>query len=122
MEAKVKHYQELFGLQNWNIEIKKDATLNGNARTIADPRYCKAVITFRFDSDPANEDAIIIHELIHIIMAAYDYLVDNNKEISKIDQSAADELFFNARESSVSQLTQVIMRILKHDNQTTESV
>jgi len=115
MEEKIKYYQELFGLQNWNIEIKKDAALNANAQTYADPVYCKAVITFRFDSDPVNEDAIIIHEFIHILMATYDKIVDNNIAISKLEQSTSDELFFYARENAVSQLTQVFIRLQKHE-------
>lgn len=112
----ITSYQHLFGLQNWKITLIKPEqdTELANAKTLADPRYNSATMTIypRFIVNPELWDEIIIHELIHIIMAGYDYLVDNTT-ITDIPQATTDELLFNARESSVSQLTSIIMRIKK---------
>lgn len=112
----ITRYQHLFGLDNWKIELTKpeqDRELV-NAKTLADPRYNRAVMTLypRFIANPEIWDEIVIHELIHVIMAGYDHLVDNTT-ITDIPQATTDELLFNARESSVSQLTNIIMRIKK---------
>lgn len=99
---KIIKYQKLFGLDNWKIIVGFDFNLNANARTIADPRYYKAEITFKKEC----EDEIIVHEMIHVVMALYDFYADN------LGKEGSDELFFIARENSVSQLTHIIMRIL----------
>lgn len=113
IDETIKSYQHLFGLDNWTIEIVKapqDVEL-ANAKTLADPRYNRAVMTLypRLLTDKPRWESIIIHELIHIVMAWYDYFADNLGKEEKM----VDELFFIARENSVSQLTSIIMRIKK---------
>lgn len=109
----IKTYQHLFGLDNWKITLIKpeiDQEL-ANAKTYADPRYNTAVMTLypRLINDPTIWDEIVIHELIHIAMSLYDFFADNlGKEGKEVD-----DLFFIARENSVSQLTSIIMRIKK---------
>ena len=110
MEALVKRYQELFGLQNWIIEIKTDSSLNAAAKTIADPRYYRAEMTFGSIIKKEELEEIIVHEMIHIVMALYDFYADN------LGKEGSDELFFVARENSVSQLTHVMMRFIKRDH------
>jgi hypothetical protein len=116
IEELITSYQHLFGLDNWKIILIKpdqDAELT-NAKTLADPRYNRATMTLypRLLADQTIWDEIIVHELIHIVMAGYDHLVDNTT-ITDIPQATTDELLFNARENSVSQLTSIIMRIKK---------
>lgn len=51
-------------------------------------------------------DLVIIHELIHIVMALYDFYADN------LGKEGSQELFYIARENSVSQLANIIVRLL----------
>ncbi len=112
---KVKEYQARFGLQNWSIIIQEspiDQDLR-NAKTLADPRYYRAIMTVYpiLLNNKEIWDEIVIHELIHIVMAQYDFYVDNYIEFSKIPENLSQELYFNEREATVSQLTSIIMRI-----------
>jgi len=110
IKTKVKQYQQIFGLENWTIELTEDPNLNASARTFADPRYYKASITYK----PGKfTDETIVHELIHIVMALYDFYADN------LGREGSDELFFVARENAVSQLTHIMMRILKNEKSNT---
>lgn len=107
---RLEYFKELFGLKNWDILVKLSPTVDQNhsAMTLADPRYHHADMTV-YPQVLANEgafDAIIVHELIHIVMAMYDYFADN------LGKKGTDELFFIAREKSVSELTHIFMRIL----------
>lgn len=113
IEELITSYQHLFGLDNWKITIIKPQldTELANAKTIADPRYNRATMTLypRLIADDTIWEEIIIHELIHIVMSLYDFFADN---LGK-EGETTDELFFIARENSVSQLTSIIMRIKK---------
>lgn len=116
-EQRVKFLQGKFGLQNWAIIIQEspvDQDLR-NAKTLADPRYYRAIMTVYpvLLANPAIWDEIIVHELIHVVMANYDMYVDNFTEFSKLPEPAAQELYYNQREASVSQLTTILMRLLK---------
>jgi|GEM_PF-6047681 len=104
MEQKVKHYQELFGLTNWNINVRHFPTLNQTARTVADPRYYHATIDFK-DENP--EEWVILHEMIHVVMALYDFYCDNVLPMEH------QEIIMTGRESVVSELTTIMMRIMK---------
>ena len=116
IEDKIKYYQKLFGLENWTIIVQKSPVdiEQRNAKTLADPRYYQAIMTVYpiLLANPEIWDEIVIHELIHVLMAQYDFYVDNFTEFSKLPEKAAEELYFGAREGSVSQITSIIMRIL----------
>lgn len=111
-DQKLRDYQELFGLQNWTISLLTSDTLKQNAMTYADPNYNRATITINNNilDKPAYFDELIIHELIHIVMALYDYFADN------LGQEGSDKLFFIARENSVSQLTKIMLRVKDERN------
>lgn len=96
-------WQERFGLSNWVISLEIDHTLKQNAKTIADPRYQRAkIIVAKDDLAPEEQDRIMIHELIHIVMSMYDFYVDN-----KIEN---DDVVAVARENAVSQLGEIFAR------------
>lgn len=105
------YYQSLFGLENWQIEVLWETkfTEDASAKTLADPKYLKAYmwLSDHIKQTSKKWDEIIIHELIHVVMAWYDYYADN------LAQEGTQELFFNVREHSVSQLTTIIQRIIK---------
>jgi len=108
---RLEYFKDLFGLKNWDIlvNLAQFEDKNHSAMTIADPRYHHAVMTV-YPQALMNEgsfDSIIVHELIHIVMAMYDYFADN------LGKKGTDELFFIAREKSVSELTHIFMRLLK---------
>lgn len=107
---RVKHFQKIFGLTNWNITVVRAINKDGehSARTLADPRYHQATITFYLGIDESTVDDIIVHELIHVVMAMYDYFADN------LGKEGTDNLFFIAREKSVSELTHIFMRVLNN--------
>ncbi len=113
---RVNYFQHLFGLDNWTINIQSSpqGEENHRAKTIADPRYNLATITTYplLINDEKIWDEIIIHELIHVIMANYDCYADNVSNLGK-DQEVVDMILFNSRENAVSQLTSVIMRLIK---------
>ena len=102
-------YQKLFALENWTFTVKENSFSPGdyNAKTLADPRYHHADITISASLNPEDHERIVIHELIHVVMALYDFYVDS------IGQPEAKELYFTSRESAVSQLTAIIMRVMK---------
>lgn len=105
------YYQSLFGLDNWKIDVlwEKQFTEQAAAKTLADPKYMRAYVWLSEHTKQTASvwDEIIIHELIHIVMAWYDYYADN------LSQEGTQELFFNVRENSVSQLTTIMQRIIK---------
>lgn len=114
--ARVEDFQHLFGLDNWTITILHTDTVEDHqAKTLADPRYCQASITIwpKLLSNESIWDEILMHEFIHILMAQYDFYVDNLGKEIKNDKGEiiTDELFFIARENAVSQITSVMMRI-----------
>lgn len=104
-----QEWTKRFGLTNWKIQITFDPDCLKDGITQADPRYYRANITFNTSVLDQKEewDRIIVHELIHIIMSLYDFYVDNSSK------EGTDELLMTARESSVSQLTHIILRLLK---------
>lgn len=110
-ELTVKHFQEVFGLSNWKITLieSPSAVENRTAMTLANPQYYTATMTVypRLLTDLTLWDETIVHEMIHICMALYDFYCDN------LGKEGSDDLFYTAREGSVSQITQVIMRLLK---------
>jgi hypothetical protein len=112
IRERVSKYQKLFGLDNWTIDAGFKFDLAANAKTMADPRYYKATISFKDQNQP---DEIIVHEMIHIVMAKYDFYVDNFTDFSKLPTEAADNLYFIERESSVSQMTKIMMRLIKQN-------
>lgn len=101
-EIVLKRWQEKFGLTNWVIRFEIDSKLKQNAKTIADPRYQRATITVHSDFEEIEWNRIIVHELIHIVMAMYDFYVDNS-----IDNS---DIISVARENAVSQLGEIFLR------------
>lgn len=107
---KLDYYQDLFGLNNWhiNLVVSQLQVQNHHAMTLADPRYHKATITVypNLITNPAAYDETIIHELIHIVFAMYDYFADN------LGKEGSDDMFFIAREAGVSAMTSIIMRII----------
>lgn len=106
--GRVKYFQDLFGLQNWKIEAFEDKELKQNAKTIADPRYYKAIITVAdyILEDEKIWDEIIVHEMIHIVMSLLDFYTDN------LTKEGMNELLSVARENSVSQLANIMIRII----------
>ena len=115
---RVTYYQHLFGLDNWQISIQEGKEEgNHSAKTIADPRYAKALMTvYPKFLESKVWDETIIHELIHVIMSEYDFYVDNLGHEIKNEKGEiiTDELFFIARERAVSELTTVIIRLIKN--------
>ena len=116
-DEKVRFYQKIFGLENWTIKVKIQQfdQENRHAKTIANPIYYSVTIDIYplCLNHPEVWDSVLIHEFIHIVMALYDFYVDNlGKEIkNEKGEVITDELFFIARESSVSQLTQIMLRM-----------
>lgn len=107
MNDKLKYYQELFGLTNWKINTSVQPTLNATARTLANPNYYVADMVFK-EEDPSDET--ILHEVIHVLFALYDFYADN------LIPQDAQAYVFTARESSVSQLVSIIMRLKNRGN------
>jgi hypothetical protein len=103
----VDKLQEDFGLSNWVIELEEVKGLKQNAKTVADPRYNRAKISVSpVVLENKNEwERVVIHELIHIIMAMYDFYVDN--KIKDQDVISVE------RESAVSQLGEILIRYAK---------
>lgn len=114
-ETKLRNYQVLFGLTNWKIILINSPVQveDRRAKTLANPQYYTATVTVypQLMNEPQVWDEIIIHELIHVVMALYDFYVDNMGTMTDITKSGVDELFFTARESSVSQITQIMLRL-----------
>lgn len=110
-EKKLTEFKELFGLHNWRITLQQVETTAFAAKTLADPRYHKAdmEVGTHIIQKPNEWEAIIVHELIHIVNALYDYFADN------LGKDGTDELFFIARESACSQMTSVILRLIKEN-------
>lgn len=107
---KIRHYQGIFGLQNWKITLvyANEDVENHKVKTYADPRYNLASMTIypRLLKEQAEWDETIVHELIHVVMALYDFFADN------LGKEESDELFAIARENATSQLTNIIMRLI----------
>ena len=123
IEDKVREIKDLFGLSNWTIILDKQLNdvphLSGltNAKTIADPNYNRATITV-YPCLLKNEsiwDEVIIHEMIHVVFAMYDFFADN------MAKKGTEDLFYLARESSTSQMTSILIRIINNkENATNE--
>ena len=119
--TQVIYWQHKFGLDNWKIIVKEDKITpddtiqTAGAKTIADPRYHVATISVYPNTLARREvwHETIIHELIHVVMSQYDMYVDNFTDFAKIPVKNADELFFCARESGVSELTSILMRLIE---------
>lgn len=105
----VKYLKRVFGLDNWEMIVVYSPDLKQNARTMADPRYYVATISVSKELLENEEkwEMVIVHELIHVVMALYDFYADN------LGKEGSNELFYIARENSVSQLAHIIMRIIK---------
>jgi hypothetical protein len=108
-KERVKYFQELFGLGNWNISVFfKGKDFEHNAQTKADPRYYESTIiiqeiTLEFEK---KWDLIIVHEMIHIVMSLLDFYTDN------MTKEGMNELLSVARENSVSQLANIMIRLI----------
>jgi hypothetical protein len=103
---RVKFYQDLFGLQNWTITFYYEPKSGPIVSTKADPRYYTALVTINKMIEVGNLDAIIVHELIHIVMSLYDFYVDN------ASKEGTQDILSTSREGATSQLANIITRIL----------
>lgn len=103
LQPEIDRLQELFGLKNWVIKTQLEPNLNAVARTMADPMYLRATITFK----TYPTEWTLTHEFIHIAMAQYDHMVDNT---SPMETQSYIQV---GREASVSQLTNIMLRIMK---------
>lgn len=103
----IQELQEKFGLQNWVIDVTEDEAQKQNAKTLADARYNRAVITINPEilKHKREWDRIIYHEFIHICLSLYDFYVDNHIQ--------DDDMIAVARESGVSNLVEIYLRNLK---------
>ncbi len=113
---RLQHFQKLFGLDNWTIKLEQ-ASLedkNHSVMTFADPRYYTATMTIYPQAlvNEADYDRLVVHELLHVVFALYDFFADN------MSKEGSDELFFIAREKSISEATAIIMRILDEKDKT----
>lgn len=113
-KKQTEHYKDMFGLSNWSINYVFHPTQVElhRAKTLANPTYNVATLTVYplLLNKREDWDEVILHELIHIVMAMYDFFVDN-----AVPDEETTQLMFFARENAVSQLTSVITRILKID-------
>lgn len=103
LSERITYYQNLFGLNNWKLNVSVNENLNATARTLANPTYFVADMVFK--SHDVDEETII-HEMIHVLFALYDFYADN------LISPDAESYVFTARESGVSQLTNIMMRML----------
>jgi hypothetical protein len=116
-KLRVEAFQNKFGLSNWKINLIFPSDnvphVSGlsRAKTLANPQYYVAEMTVYpiLLAAESEWDEVIVHELVHITMALYDFLVDN---LGASDKKENEDIFYLARESSTSQLTSIIMRLL----------
>lgn len=113
---RVSYWRKVLGMENWDIHIyfkdikrKEDnETFEGGAKTICEPAYLMATITFRPKFVKRISDQDIIHELLHCLvseLAGY-YRANNIK--------SADKWITYFEERTVSQLTEIILRVNKN--------
>ena len=121
IEEKVKEIKDLFGLTNWTIILDKKTVdvphLSGltRAKTVADPNYNRATITVYPCLKESEWDEVLIHEMIHVVFAMYDFFADN------MAKKGTEDLFYLARESATSQMTSILIRIINNkENATNE--
>ena len=109
-------WQDYFGLNNWKINVQSaimDEKMpfgekNRGIRTLADYTYATATMVVYPSTlaSPEEWDEMIVHELIHVVMAEYDFLTDN-----LTNDHGEESVLFMARENTVSQLTKIFARL-----------
>jgi len=112
IEKRVRYYQDLFGLQNWDIKIFFDLKKKSNretsnfvtaARTESEPEYKMASISFNPKELHTMDDETIIHELLHVIFAHL---------IGSVCTKCTKRVEYY-HESTVAELSRILLRIKK---------
>lgn len=69
IQALVKKFTQLIGLERWDIKVQFCEMNDAKATCEADPEYFKATIKFDLTSFPEDEDRdYVVHELLHCLV------------------------------------------------------
>ena len=116
IRKKVKFWQDKLGLSNWDVLVEfkgffaphETEKFNGIAQADAEPRYKLATIRFHPQRLKQVTDGVIVHELLHCLMAELVGYINANENNKK--KRASDWLgYFN--EQATSEIERIIMRI-----------
>jgi Zn-dependent peptidase ImmA (M78 family) len=82
MKEKLKRYQKILRLEDWDIELHEVSALDSVASTKMIFNEYTAIIEIKKELDEKNKELSLIHELLHIIF---------RDEIDIITQDIEDE-------------------------------
>lgn len=110
LKKHLKHWQIFLNLQSWDLDIKevdfkrKDYPQSGDIKV--DLRN-KSAIVLVSKKETKKDNAIILHELVHLLLWDLDQFAENN-----IPDKSKDS-YFGKLEKTVEDLTQIFLEIDK---------
>ena len=115
---RVQYWQKQLGLANWkiNIEFKNYKTENKSdgwstvACTATLPDYKEAVITFHPKRLRRVDDAVVIHEVVHVLTSEMYTFAFNNLSLPE-EQTGLNYYW----EQQTSELERIIQRLYKRE-------
>ena len=103
-----EHWQEVLGLQNWQVEFKSENEPTSNSKAHANwaEHYRSAVITINIGHKDISElRRDMLHEVIHLLYSPIENVIsDETAGVTK-------RLLREAQETVVDELTNIIWRL-----------
>ena len=105
-----KKYQKLFKLQDWEIELIEEPTMDEIAHNFILYNDYKCVIRIRADLAPEEKEKALIHELLHMIFRdAHDLFTEN------CDNEAIKLYCQRQHERTIEKTAKIIYSLVKQE-------
>lgn len=107
LHQQLNYWQQFLNLQQWDLKIelvdfeRKDYPQTGDIKV--DLRNKSATILVS-EKETGKDNAIILHELIHLILWEFDHLIEESLPKNKKDE------YFDLLEKTVADLTNIFLQ------------
>lgn len=114
LDILLKKWQEKLEMKDWSLDLKivEFRRKNGYKQSgdfIADPAQKTATILMTCDPWRGDEEYILVHELLHVLVYDYDEYSENLILKTCTEESSEYEEYMNKLENLTHQLTRVIL-------------
>lgn len=106
MEEKLKKYKEILNLQNWDIQVIEEDSLEIEGMSKILFNDYKAIIKIKRESSDVEKDKTLIHELLHLIHRDESDLISDN-----LRDEAIASMYGRFHERSIEQMAKIIYKL-----------